>query len=72
MFKEVLRNTDLTVWAIAGLVIFFFTFIAIVAWTLRKPKATVDRWANVPLSDDPVDPFEDSATQTPTKAQPHA
>jgi len=49
MFKDVLTNSNLTIWAEAALVIFLLCFVAIGVWTLTRPRKLIEQWAAIPL-----------------------
>jgi hypothetical protein len=46
-FKDVLNSMSANLTEVA-LVIFFLAFLAIVVWTITRPRKEVDRWANLP------------------------
>jgi cbb3-type cytochrome oxidase subunit 3 len=51
MFKEILSDANLTLFATGGLVIFVAVFLAVMIWALTRPKKTIDKWSSIPLKD---------------------
>lgn len=56
MFKDVLRAMDFTVLSQIALVLFFLVFVAVVIRTWRRSDKEMDRQAQIPLSDQPIEP----------------
>jgi cbb3-type cytochrome oxidase subunit 3 len=56
MFKDVLRAMDFTLLSQIALVLFFLVFVAVVIRTLLRPRQEMDKQAQIPLSDQPVEP----------------
>jgi cbb3-type cytochrome oxidase subunit 3 len=59
-FKEIFESTPADVFSSIALVIFVTVFLLVVLWVLTRKRKTVDRWASMPLHEDPddvVDPF---------------
>ncbi len=52
MFKDVLNHSDLSLWAQAGLVIFFVCFVAVTIWVIARPRGEMDRCASLPLGEE--------------------
>lgn len=53
--SDIMSNADLSHWASLALLAAFAAFVSIVIWVLARPKKQVDRWARVPLDDQPGD-----------------
>lgn len=53
---EIVSFMDLSVFPSIALVFFLAAFIAIVWRVMTKPKSEIDSAANIPLSDDVVEP----------------
>jgi len=64
--SDVMGGTDLSWYAQVGLVVFVVVFIAVVIWTLRKPKKEMDLDAQIPLDDKHVVTGDRRATGGPT------
>jgi len=56
MFKDVLRAMDFTVLTEVALVIFLLVFVAVAIRTWRRPDDEIDKQAQIPFSDDPIEP----------------
>lgn len=56
MFKDVLRAMDFTLLSQIALVLFFVVFVAVVIRTVLRPRQEMDRQAQIPLSDKPIEP----------------
>ncbi len=56
MLRDVIGNAGWSVLAVIALVIFVVVFIAIVIYVLTRPKKEIDRQAQIPLQDQPVEP----------------
>lgn len=50
MFKDVLNHANLTLWAEAGLVVFFLVFVGVAVWTFTRSRKQVEEWSAIPLS----------------------
>jgi cbb3-type cytochrome oxidase subunit 3 len=46
-FKDLFGSMSAHLTEVA-LVLFFLVFVAIVVWTITRPRKDVDRWANLP------------------------
>ena len=51
MFKDILSDANLTLFATLGLVIFVAVFLGVTIWALTRPRKTVDKWSSIPLKD---------------------
>lgn len=56
MFKDVLQAMDFTLLSQIALVLFFVVFVAVVIRTVLRPRQEMDRQAQIPLSDMPIEP----------------
>jgi len=52
MLQQVLQGGDYSLFTQAALVLFFLSFIVLLALTFARPKILNDRYARMPLSDD--------------------
>lgn len=55
MFKEVFKLESILGLSRWALVIFVLVFVAMIIWTWTRSRATVDRWAALPLDDSEPD-----------------
>lgn len=58
MIKAAVDGLGLAPLAVAGLVLFVVTFLAIAAWTLSRSKNQIETWSSLPLADDDDEPLE--------------
>ncbi|MEM1108577.1 MAG: CcoQ/FixQ family Cbb3-type cytochrome c oxidase assembly chaperone [Planctomycetota bacterium] len=58
-FKEIFESTSADMFSSIALVIFVAVFVSVCVWVLTRKKKTVDRWASMPLHNDPDDIVED-------------
>lgn len=56
MFKEIFNSTSADTLSAVALVLFVSVFLAVLGWALTRRRSTVNRWARIPLEDEPVDP----------------
>ena len=56
MIREVLENSNLTFFAVAGLVIFVAIFAGMILWVLTRKRSQVERWSKLPLHTDDEPP----------------
>ena len=72
MFKDVLRDSNLTIFATVGLVVFFVAFTGVIVWVLTRPKKKVDQWAHLPLEEgkEPVEPIQKRETARDPQSDP--
>lgn len=61
--KGVMSMADYDWVSIVSLLILFTTFVAIVIWTLTRPKHVMDHTARIPL-DDTIPPDDQQLTRT--------
>ncbi len=52
MLRDVISSSGLAGYAEVGLLIFFFVFVGVAFFALRKPKEEIDAIARLPLDDD--------------------
>lgn len=64
-FKEIFESTSADMYSSIALVIFVGVFILVTLWAITRKKKTVDRWASMPLHDDPNDLVEDRSQPKP-------
>ncbi len=64
-FKEIFESTSADMLSSVALVIFVSVFVLVTLWVLTRKKKTVDRWASMPLHDDPDDIVEDRSKPKP-------
>ena len=64
-FKEVFESTSADTLSSIALVIFVAVFVMVAVWVLTRKKKTVDRWASMPLHEDPDDVVEDRSQPKP-------
>lgn len=57
-FKEIFSSTSADVYSSIALVIFVTVFVLVTVWVLTRRRRTVDRWASLPLHEDPDDVVE--------------
>jgi cbb3-type cytochrome oxidase subunit 3 len=57
-FKEIFESTSADLLSSIALVIFFSVFLLVTLWVLTRKRKTVNRWASIPLHDDPNDPID--------------
>lgn len=53
---DIMSGANLALLPTIALLIFFGVFLAIVAWVFLRPKGEVERWARMPMDDDPPQP----------------
>ena len=56
MIKDLVSAIDYSLCAEIALAVFVASFVAIVIGTMRLSNNAVDRYASIPLSDEPKDP----------------
>lgn len=54
MFKEIFHIDSVALLSEAALVIFVLVFIATALWIVTRSKASVSRWARLPLEDEAI------------------
>lgn len=64
-FKEIFESTSADMYSSIALVIFVGVFVLVTLWVLTRKKKTVDRWASMPLHDDPNDIVDDRSEPKP-------
>ncbi|MEM9916059.1 MAG: hypothetical protein AAF911_13980 [Planctomycetota bacterium] len=64
-FKEIFESTSADTLSSIALVIFVAVFVMVAVWVLTRKKKTVDRWASMPLHEDPDDVVEDRSQPKP-------
>ncbi|MBB6431510.1 CcoQ/FixQ family Cbb3-type cytochrome c oxidase assembly chaperone [Algisphaera agarilytica] len=64
-FKEIFESTSADAFSSIALVIFVAVFLLVTVWVLTRKKKTVDRWASMPLHDDPDDIVDDRSQPKP-------
>lgn len=52
LMGELFHQSPLLVWPLISLMIFALTFVAVVAWALRRKPAEIDEMSSLPLFDD--------------------
>ncbi len=52
LMGELFHQSPLLVWPLISLMIFALTFVAVVAWAMRRKPAEVDEMGRLPLFDD--------------------
>jgi len=68
MIRSVMEGSGSAVFAIVGLVIFVAVFIGLTVWVLTRRQKQVDKWSNIPLHDEPIDPRNPEPTDHETQA----
>lgn len=56
MFKEIYNATSADTLSAMATLIFVGVFLSVLVWALTRGRRTVDRWARIPLEDEPVEP----------------
>ena len=67
MIKRVLEESDLSFFAVVGLVLFVAIFLGLTVWVLTRSRRQVRTWSELPLAPDEAEPAEPrgSADATP-------
>jgi uncharacterized membrane protein len=50
--KDIVSGADLGLWPSLALALFCAAFVAIVIWTLTRPREQIERWRRQPLAKD--------------------
>ena len=64
-FKEIFESTSADTLSSIALVIFVVVFVMVAVWVVTRKKKTIDRWASMPLHEDPDDVVEDRSKPKP-------
>jgi hypothetical protein len=68
MIQQVLGDSNLSVFAVIGLVLFVAIFVAISVWILTRSKRQVRTWSELPLAGDREAPSEPRPSSSPSQS----